>query len=101
MITYNTTYHIEASEADNLIVFLHEAYVPAATSSGELTNPRLSRVLSHQDDASECFSLQFDCESTSVLHKWYNETGTKLNEELLKVFKDKVAGFPTLMEKVW
>ena len=101
MIIYNTTYHIDAADAKHFVVFMHEVYVPAATASGELTKPRLVRVLTHQDDASECFSMQFETESTSILHKWYKEVGTKLNDELLKTFKDKVAGFPTLMEEVF
>lgn len=34
------------------------------------------------------------------LHRWHQEQGVKLNEELLNIFKDKVIGFPTLMEVI-
>ncbi|MBR6197598.1 MAG: DUF4286 family protein [Bacteroidaceae bacterium] len=101
MIIYNTTFQVEAQDAQNFVIFLHEVYVPAATESGELKNPRLTRILSHKDEASECFSLQFELESSATLHKWHTATGAKLNDELVKTFKDKVVGFPTLMEEVF
>ena len=96
-----TTFQVETADAQNFVVFLHEVYVPKAIESGELTKPRLTRILSHKDDASECFSLQFEMESSAILHKWHTQVGAKLNEELLKTFKDKVVGFPTLMEEVF
>ena len=101
MLIYNTTFQVEAQDAQNFVIFLHEVYVPAATESGELKNPRLSRILSHKDEASECFSLQFELESSATLHKWHTATGAKLNDELVKTFKDKVVGFPTLMDVVF
>lgn len=100
MIIYNTTFQVDAADAQNLVIFLHEVYVPKATESGDLKNPRLCRILSHQDDASECFSLQFEMESSATLHKWHTQVGAKLNDELVKAFKDKVVGFPTLMEVI-
>ena len=44
--------------------------------------------------------VQFEVENSAVLHRWHCEQGVKLNEEMLKIFKDKVVGFPTLMEVV-
>ncbi|MCR5314122.1 MAG: DUF4286 family protein [Bacteroidaceae bacterium] len=85
----------------NVYKFLRDDYVPAAIESGELKNPRLTRILSHNDESTECFSLQFEMESTAVLHKWHTAVGAKLNEQLVKTFKDKVVGFPTLMEQVF
>ena len=34
------------------------------------------------------------------MHHWHQEQGVKLNEELLRIFNDKVIGFPTLMEVI-
>ena len=41
-----------------------------------------------------------EVENSAKLHRWYQEQGVKLNEELLNIFKDKVIGFPTLMEVI-
>lgn len=101
MLIYNTTYQVTTADAQNLVIYLHEQFLPAAQASGEVKNPRLCRILSHQDSDSECFSLQFEVESSAILHKWYTTVGNKLNEEMLKIFKDKVVGFPTLMEEIF
>ena len=37
---------------------------------------------------------------SAKLHEWYVKKGEALNGELQKVFKDKVAGFSTLMEVI-
>ena len=46
------------------------------------------------------YSVQFEVENSAKLHRWHQEQGVKLNEELLNIFKDKVIGFPTLMEVI-
>lgn len=100
MIIYNTTFHVEVADAKNFVIYLHESYIPSAEKSGILKNARLTRILSHKEDSSECFSLQFEVEDTAKLHKWYSESGNKMNEDMMKTFKDKVIGFPTLMEVI-
>ena len=45
-------------------------------------------------------NVQFEVENSAKLHRWHQEQGVKLNEELLNIFKDKVIGFPTLMEVI-
>ena len=65
-----------------------------------LDKPRLCKILSHHDEDSECFSLQFEVESSARLHEWYVKHGEKLLQEMQKVFKDKAVGFTTLMEVI-
>ena len=61
---------------------------------------RLTHILSHKEQDSECFSLQWEVEDTAALHRWHTQQGMHLNEEMMKIFKDKVVGFPTLMEVI-
>ncbi len=100
MLIYNTTYHVELDDARNFVIWLHECYLPQAEQSGELRNGRILRILSHQEQDSECFSVQFEADDSAALHRWHTHTGGRLNEELMKVFKDRVLGFPTLMEVI-
>ncbi|MBR2192488.1 MAG: DUF4286 family protein [Bacteroidaceae bacterium] len=101
MIIYNTTYTVAQPEAQNFVIYVHEVMLPAALASGVVSQPRLLRILSHKDESTECFSLQFETEDTAALHRWYTDVGEKLNAEMLKVFTDRVIGFPTLMEVVF
>ena len=100
MLIYNTTFHVEMNDARNFVIWLNECYIPEVEQSGELRNPRILRILSHKDQDSECFSLQWEVEDSAALHRWHTKQGARLNEEMLKIFKDKVIGFPTLMEVV-
>ena len=100
MLIYNTTYQVELAEARNLVIWLSECYIPQVEENGKLSHPRLTQIISHQEADSECFSLQWEVEDTSTLHRWHTEQGMKLNEELMKIFRDKVVGFPTLMEVI-
>lgn len=100
MLIYNTTYQVDDNDAKNFVVWIHQVYIPKVQESGMLTGARLSRILSHRNESGECFSLQFEVESSAVLHKWYSSQGCKLNDEMLKIFNDKVVGFTTLMEVI-
>lgn len=100
MLIYNTTFHVEMEDARNFVIWLNEYYIPEVEKSEKLKNPRILRILSHQEQNSECFSLQWEVENSATLHHWHTEQGASLNEEMMKVFKDKVIGFPTLMEVV-
>ena len=68
--------------------------------AGTLSSRGIARILSHIEEGSICYSVQFEVENSAKLHRWHQEQGVKLNEELLNIFKDKVIGFPTLMEVI-
>ena len=46
------------------------------------------------------FSLQWEVADSATLHRWHVAQGVALNDEMMKTFKDKVVGFPTLMEVI-
>jgi hypothetical protein len=100
MLIYNTTYQMAVEDARNFVIWISESYIPQVEADGRLKNARLLRILSHKDQETECFSLQWEVEDSTVLHKWHTEQGMNLNNELNKVFKDKVVGFATLMEVI-
>lgn len=100
MLVYNTTYHVEEGQEKYFLIWIQEYYLPEVEKHGALKSPRILRILSHREEGSVCFSLQFEVESSATLHRWHSEQGVKLNEEMLKLFDRKVVGFPTLMEVV-
>ena len=84
MLIYNTTFQVDDAIHDNFLIWIKEFYIPEVQKHGTLKAPRICRILSHREDGSS-YSLQW---------------GVRLNDELTKIFKDKVIGFPTLMEIV-
>lgn len=100
MLIYNTTYHVEEDQEKYFLIWMQEVYLQEVEKTGLLKAPRIVKVLSHRDEGSVCFSVQFEVEDSAALHHWHQLQGAKLNEELVKIFKDKVVGFPTLMEVI-
>ena len=98
MLVYNTTYHIEEEQEKYFLIWMKEHYLPEVEKQGILHAPRIARILSHKEEGSVCYSVQFEVENSAQLHHWHREQGVKLNEEMTNLFKDKVVGFPTLME---
>lgn len=100
MLVFNTTYTLPNADARNFVIWVHQVYIPRATESQLLTSPRLLRILSHKDEETECFSLQFNVESSALLHKWYSAVGKSLSDEMLKMFEERIVGFSTIMEEI-
>lgn len=99
MLIYNTTFQVSDDVHDNFLIWIKEFYIQEVEKDGTLKSPRLCRILSHYEDG-ESYSLQWEVSDSAALHRWHLGQGIRLNEELLRVFKDKVVGFPTLMEVI-
>ncbi|MGL5957349.1 MAG: DUF4286 family protein [Phocaeicola sp.] len=100
MLVYNTTYQVGIEEARNFVIWVSECYMPQVEESGKLKNPRLLQILSHKDQKTECFSLQWEVENSATLHQWHTQQGAALNHEMSNLFKDSVVAFTTLMEVI-
>lgn len=99
MLIYNTTFQMESDICDNFLIWLKEFYIFEVEKHGALKSPRLCRVLSHRDEGSS-YTLQWEVENSTLLHRWHLQQGVSLSEELLEIFDSKVIGFPTLMEVI-
>lgn len=100
MLIYNTTYTVPVADARNFVIWIKESFIPQANNDGYLSDPRLLRILSHHDENSECFSVQFKVDSTAQLHQWYVKKGQQLALEMKSLFDERVVGFSTLMEEI-
>lgn len=98
MLIYNITFQVDFNEARNFVIWAHQVYIQKTLDTGLMHKARLSRILSHRDEQTECFSLQFEVENSALLHQWYSKTGTELHNEMEKLFSEKVVAFSTLME---
>lgn len=99
MIVYNTTYHVDCTVSGEFLDWLREQFVPQALAGGLVANPRLLRMMGHNEGGA-CFALQLEAPSLSVLQQWNKATGKQLHEQLTKQFGNKVAGFTTFMESM-
>lgn len=100
MFVYNTTYTVPNEDARNFVIWVHQVMLPQIAAEGTLSKPRMLRILSHKDEATECFGLQFEVEDTALLHRWFVKQGKPLADEMLKLFDQRIVGFSTIMEEI-
>lgn len=100
MFIYNTTYVVPNEDARDFVIWAHQVLLPQVAASQLMSHGRLSRILSHKEEDSECFSVQFEAQSTADIHHWLIDEGQKLQSELHKMFDGRIVGFATLMEGI-
>lgn len=99
MLIYNTTFQVDEDVHEHFMIWIRECYIPEIMKEGTLHTPRICRILSHREEGT-CYSLQWEVSDSEALHRWFIKQGKNFNDELTKIFRDKVIGFPTLMEVV-
>ena len=100
MIIYNTTFHVEDEVHDMFLFFIRNKFVPQASDSGLLSEPRLAHIYKQHNDKGRSYSLQFRVKDIETLNKWVVGVEKTIQAELVASFGHKVAGFATLMEEV-
>ena len=67
---------------------MQEHYLPEVEKNGTLYAPRIARILSHIEEGSICYSVQFEVENSAKLHRWYQEQD-ETERGILNIFKIK------------
>lgn len=99
MIVYNTTYHVDCEVSGDFLDWMRDFYVPQAVLSGIVKEPRLMRLMGHNEGGA-CFALQLQAATLGELQRWNQAVGKVLHEKLTEKFGNKVAGFTTFMENI-
>ncbi len=85
---------------ENFLIWIKESYIPEVEKHGTLNAPRIAGYLSHREEGSSAILFSGRWKALDYCIAGIMEQGVKLNDELTKIFKDKVIGFPTLMEVI-
>lgn len=100
MLIFNTTFHVEEKTHSEYLNFFTQIYIPTCIESGFLFEPRFSKIMSHNETGSLCYSLQFYVKNSDSLDYWLSNGGKELENKLVEKFGQRVVGFITLMEEV-
>lgn len=100
MIVLNTTFHVEEDIHEEFVAYMFQQFIPMSTKSGLLTSPRLSRVFGREDEPGHSFAMEFQVSDPEVLERWNREESGGVYTPLLERFKEKVAGFSTVMQTI-
>ncbi len=105
MIVYNTTFHIHKDIVEEGLEYLKKSYIPKASEGGILLSPSfdgtyLRRILDSRNEEGESFSVQFHTRDIDSLNEWVRKEGGALQQDLIGRYKEKIAGFSTLLEDI-
>ena len=75
-------------------------YVEAATATGFLTNPGLTRVIGHDDPDGSSYALQLCCPSLREALPSHADTAVLLRDDMKVRFGEKVLFFTTYLEVI-
>ena len=100
MITLNTTFHVDEAINPSFLAYMRETYIAKAKNDKDLSNAKLYKIHSHRVEEGYSYSVQLTFNTLDELENWDKTKGRELNEDLLKNFEDKIAGFSTLLEEI-
>lgn len=98
MLLYNVTITIDLAAADEWLRWMKETHIPDVMSTGMFMSYRLSRLLGHEHDDSEIFSVQYLVKDRAHLMRYQEEFAPELQRQHRERFEGKFAAFRTLME---
>lgn len=96
----NTTFHVHKTVRSAFLSWLRTVYVEAATATGFLTNPSLTRVIGHDDPEGSNYALQLCCPSLREAVRWHDDTAVLLRDDMKARFGEQVLFFTTYLEVI-
>lgn len=95
MYIYNVTTNVDQTIHDEWLNWIKSKHIPAMLATGKFTNAKMSQVLIEEEMGGITYSVQYTTDSKETLEQYYNEDATKLREEAMRLFKDKIVSFRT------
>ena len=100
MLLYNETIGIDKEVEFKFISWISSFYIPTVMKTELFVEYKIYKVLTHDDETSTSYSLQFFSNSIEQVLEFINNRSPKLIEEQQLHFKDKHITFRTLLEEV-
>lgn len=79
---------------------MQHKHIPEMLATGKFSSARMVRVLIEEEMGGTTYSVQYTTDSKETLQKYYQEDAPALQEEGLKLFRDKMLSFRTELELI-
>ncbi len=96
---YNATVGIDKELENEWLAWMKEYYLPKAMQSGAFTEYKIYKVLTHEEESSVSYSIQYFSDGIEKIVYYLNNEGTGLIEELRNRYKDRHIVFNTLLQE--
>ncbi len=96
---YNVTIGIDKEIEMEWLQWMKDYYLPRAMQSGAFLEHRIYKVLTHEDENSVSYSVQYFSDAIEKIVQYLNNDGKVLLEELRNRYKEKHVVFNTLLQE--
>ena len=96
---YNVTVGVDKDIELEWLQWMKEYYLPKAMNSGAFLEHKIYKVLTHEDEGSVSYSIQYFSDAIEKIVLFLNNDGKILVEELRMRYKDRHVVFNTLLQE--
>jgi hypothetical protein len=100
MIIYNVTVNVEPEIHDEWLAWMRAIHIPEVLATKCFQNARISRLLSKEEDGAITYSIQYQCASMKLLHRYQAHFAHDLQTKHTSRYQGKFVAFRTLMELI-
>ncbi len=100
MLLYNVTVTVDKDVHEDWLQWMRQTHIPDVMSTGMFRSYRISRLLGHEHDESEIYSIQYLVQDMPTLVRYQNDFAPALQKDHLARYDGKFAVFRTVMELV-
>jgi hypothetical protein len=97
---YNVTIGVDKEIEPDWLLWMKTYYLPKAMSSGAFIDHKIYKVLTHEDEGSVSYSIQYFSDAIEKIVFYLNNDGKILVEELRVKYKDRHVVFNTLLQEL-
>jgi hypothetical protein len=100
MILYNVTLTIDIAIHDDWVRWMKDQHIPDVMSTRMFLSYRMSRLLSHEHDDSEIYTIQYLAKDMAHLVRYNEEFATELQKQHRERYEGRFVAFRTVMEVI-
>lgn len=97
---YNVTVGVDKDIEGEWLLWMKEYYLPRVMNSGAFIEYKIYKVLTHEDEGSVSYSIQYFSDAIEKIVYFLNNDGKNLVEELRAKYKDRHVVFNTLLQEL-
>jgi len=100
MILYNVTITVDKDVHEDFLRWMRNTHIPDVMSTGMFLSYRISRLIGHEHEDSEIFSIQYLVQDMPTLVRYQSEFAPALQKDVRDHYEGKFAAFRTVMELI-
>ena len=100
MLIYNVTVTVDIDIHKDWLRWMRETHIPDVMITGMFISYRISRLIGHEHEEVEIYSIQYVVEDMDHLIRYQNEFGPELQSQHKARFGDQYDVFRTVMEMI-